>query len=277
MFRTIASLTLCFVLFGCALASQAQRAPRVPRAQARMGTNSDNQCDFNFHSGSLNTFLGYCVSTSGNILSIGVPQGHDLLDSGVGADGYGICDVGSGTAYFDYAFVGGDSGNWNDPVVISQNSTGIKTARTTIDGIWTLTQTINLMPATPAIKVVMMLKNNTAVDRTATLVRFADINVDANFANNFSSTSNGAAGWINSDLSNNVTGLGLQLLNVGNSPFGFVTGLALEDFEGPNPCAFAESASGTPLVGIDGAIGLAYEDAVSAKKTKTATMIYRGF
>jgi hypothetical protein len=277
MFRTIASLTLCFVLFGCALASQAQKAPRVPRAQARMGTDSDNQCDFNFHSGSLNSFLGYCASTSGNILLIGVPQGHELLDSGVGADGYGICDVDTGTAYFDYSFVGGDSGNWSDPVVVSQNSTGIKTVRTTSDGIWTLTQSINLVPSTPSIKVVMMLKNNTAVNRTATLVRFADINVDSNFSNNFSATGNGAAGWINSDLANNVTGLGLQLQNVGNSPFGFVTGLAMDGFDGPNPCAFAENASGTPLVGIDGSIGLAYEDTIAAKNAKTATMIYRGF
>jgi hypothetical protein len=50
----------------------------------------------------------------------------------------------------------------------------VKIARTTVDGNWTLTQTITKVPSPASIKVVMALKNNQAVSDVAYLVRFAD-------------------------------------------------------------------------------------------------------
>jgi hypothetical protein len=284
MFRSIVNLTICIVLFGCVLSSQAQQAPQVPRtprAAAATASPDDTSCLFNFHSGSGNTFLAFCVTATGNIAEIIAPAGHDLLNTGVGTDGYGICDGNSVTSYFDYGVVDGDSGNWGSATVLSSTSKSVKIARSTNDGIWTLTQTISLVPAMPSVKVVMALKNNTAVSRAAALLRYADVNVDTNvtgnFNSNFSATSNTAAGWTASDPISGTPGFGLLLENVGNAPFSFVNGYARTTFHGPSPCAFAQDSSGTPLVDTDGSIALVYNDSVGPKQTKTATMIYKGF
>jgi hypothetical protein len=70
------------------------------------------------------------------------------------SEGYAICDVsnsdpqGNGrVAYSDFAATGATA-NWNPPVVLSHNATSVKIARTTSDGIWTLTQTITQMAKT---------------------------------------------------------------------------------------------------------------------------------
>jgi hypothetical protein len=265
--------TMCLALAGCALMSHAQKFP----TQAA-GADSDSSCTYNFSSGSGNTFLQYCVADTGNIVTINTPQEHTLLQPGGGTDGYGICNQDFGAAsYFDWGIRGGDSGNWNSPVLLSQTPKSVKIARTTSDGNWTLTQTITQVPSTPGIQIVMALKNNTALPRAAYLVRFADVNVDSNLLNDFSSTHNGAAGWTPTIPFAGNFGTGLQLQNAGNSQFGSVSGYARTSFDGPNPCNFAADSSGTPIVNSDGSIALAYVDTIGANKTKTTTMIYRGF
>src|ERR1700733_4288555 len=271
-YLNVVKMTMCLALVGCALASQAQKVP------TQATPTDDTSCTYNFSSGSDNTFLQYCVAETGNILTINTPQGHTLLQPGAGTDGYGICNQDFGaTSYFDYGIRGGDSGNWNSPVLLSQTAKSVKIARTTSDGNWTLTQTITQVPSTPGIQVVMSLKNNTALSRGAYLIRFADVNVDGTVDNDFSSTHNGAAGWIPTVPFANNFGTGLQLQNAGNSQFGFVSGYAQTVFDGPNPCNFAGNASGTPIVNSDGSIVLAYVDTIGANKTKTTTMIYRVF
>jgi hypothetical protein len=270
MFRNIVNVTICLVMMGWALTSQAQKVPAA-------GTASDTSCAFNFSSGTANTFLQFCVAETGNITRIETPQGHELVQDGGGTDGYGVCNVDNGVAsYFDYGILDGDSGNWGSPTLLSQTAKSVKIARTTSDGIWTLTQTISLVPTTPGIQVVMALKNNTQVPRTAYLVRWADINVDGNVLNDFSSTRNGAFGWIATIPFAGNFGAGLQLENVGNSQFGFLSGYARTIFHGPNPCNFAGDSSATPIVDTDGSIALAHVDTIGANKTKTTTMIYRG-
>lgn len=281
MFRNIVNLTFCIVLFGCVF-SQAQQVSHVARtSHAATASPDDTQCVFNFHSGNGNTFLAFCVTATGNIAEIIAPAGHDLIFTGTGTDGYGICDGNSVISYFDYGVVDGDSGNWGTATVLNSTGTSVKIARSTNDGIWTLTQTISLVPATPSIKVVMALKNNTAVSRTAALLRYADVNVDAdqtdNFLDDFSATSNSAAGWKPSDPVAGTPGFGLLLENVGNSPFAFVNGYARTLFHAPSPCAFAQDASGTPIIDTDGSMALVYNDSIGPKKTKTATMTYKGF
>jgi hypothetical protein len=273
----ITVLALCTASF--AQNSDAPKAQRpINQQQAVAGTNSFINCTFNFSSGSGNTFLQYCVEDTGNITRIETPQGHELLFNGGGSDGYGVCNQDGGVAsYFDYGGFDGNSANWNSPVLLSQTAKSVKIARTTLDGIWTLTQTINQVPATPAIQVVMALKNNTAVSRTAYLLRYADVNVDGNRFNDFSSTRNSAAGWIPTIPFANNFGTGLQLENVGNSHFGFVSGYARTTYHGPDPCNFAGDSSATPIVDTDGSIALVYVDTIGANKTKTTTMIYKGF
>jgi len=275
MFRKFASLALFLLLVGSALSSQAQRV------RAAVSPADDQTCTFNFASGVNNTILHFCVATTGNITQIETPQGHEQLDQGFGTDGYGICDANVPASYFDYGVVDGDTGNWLEPTLLSKTSTSVKIARTTSDGIWTLTQTISIVPATPGIKIVMALKNNSGAAKTAYLVRYADINVDHNVsgseANDFSATRNSTAGWLATIPFAGNFGTGLQLENVGNSGFGFVSGYAQQTFHGPNPCDFAGQSSGTPLVDIDGSIVLAHVDTIGPHKTKMTTMMYRGF
>ena len=269
MIRSIVNLTVCFALISWALMSQAQRVPQ------QAGPESTT-CLYNFNSGTNNTFLNFCVTATGNIMEIETPKGHEQLIANFGTDGYGICNESPATVYFDYGIIDGDSGNWGSPTLLNQTATSVKIARTTSDGIWTLTQTITLVPATPAIKIAMALKNNTAAPRKAYLIRWADINADFSGSNDFSATRNTAAGWTASIPFSSTFGFGLQLQNSGNSQFGFVDGFSRTTFHGPNPCNFAADSSGTPLVNVDGSIALAYVEAIGANKSKTATMLYRG-
>jgi hypothetical protein len=262
----------CFAIMGCVASSQAQ-ANEKPRVRP----SSDEDCTFNFSSGANGTFLQFCVADTGNITRIETPQTHELVADGGGTDGYGICDANAVVPYFDYGVLDGDSGNWQPPVTLSSTSKSVKIARTTSDGIWTLTQTITLVPATPGIQIQMALKNNTAISRAAYLSRWVDINVDGTVLNDFSATRNTAAGWLPTVPFANNFGVGLQLENSVHSQFGFVSGYAQPTYHGPNPCNFAGAGSSTPVVNIDGSIVMSYVDTIGPGKTKTATMVYRGF
>ena len=126
------------------------------------GHAATTTCSYDFTAGSGNTYISYCVTVNGNILEIVTPFGQSML--GVNGEGYGICDqniVPGGISYADYGV--SDNGNWQNAVVLSHNATLVKIARTTVDGNWTLTQTITKIPSTTSIKVVMALKNNQAV------------------------------------------------------------------------------------------------------------------
>jgi len=116
------------------------------------------------------------------------------LRSGAAGEGYGVCDNTGAVAYFDYADYG-DSGNWGAPTLVSRLLLSVKIARTTSDGVWTLTQTITPMAGTQSVRVIMALKNNTAVPRSFFLMRFADVDVSGTASNNFDATANSAFGW----------------------------------------------------------------------------------
>jgi hypothetical protein len=268
MHRNIVKFTLCLALLGCAATSFAQKDQSAPVADT-------DSCAFSFSSGSGNTLLSFCVSTNGNISAIEVPSGQSQVAFGA-REGYGVCDQDPDVAYFDYS-IDGNSGNWLSATVLLKTAKSVKLARNTSDGIWTLTQTISLVPSTPEIKVVMALKNNTTTSRTAYLVRYADVDAGNEALDDLSATSNSAAAWVASVPFAGNFGTGLQLENVGNSQFGFVTGYARNTFHAPTPCNFAADSSGTPLVNTDGSILLVAADAIGPKKTKTTTMIYKAF
>jgi len=67
------------------------------------------------------------------------PFNREHIAVGAAGEGYGVCDNTGAVAYFDYADYG-DSGNWGAPTLVSQTATSVKIARTTSDGVWTLTQ-----------------------------------------------------------------------------------------------------------------------------------------
>ena len=267
MFNRIAFLAGALIFLAVSL--NAQKQPVETNVAA--GPISNRIAPVCFISGANKKYLSYCVTASGTILNLTTPLDHPQLFN---SEGYGICNESPVASYWDYQ-VEGQSPNWNEPILLSQTATSMKIARTTADGIWTLTQTILQDKNTPAVKVVMALKNNSAAPRVVYLTRFADIDSDASL-NNFSATTQAAFGWNASVPFGTNNGYGLQLRNVGKPQFGYLQGFARPTFLPPNPCDFAGDSAPNPLVNVSGSVALAYVDTIGAKKTKTATIIYRG-
>lgn len=200
----ITALALCSVSFA--------QIPGFPRVQQSTDftqaepeiPDSATSCAFTFTSGKNNTFLKYCVSGNGNILSVETPQGHPQMSADK-REGYGICDSFSNVNYTDFGG-GGDSGNWGPAKVVSHSATSVKIARTTSDGIWTMTQTINQASGnTPNVKITMALKNNSSDQRFAVLSRYANVDADGNPLNELDATINSAFAY-NSFLSQDGEG-----------------------------------------------------------------------
>ena len=140
------------------------------------------------------------MTANGNITQLESPQNIEFISHGGFAEGYGVCDSTAGKAYFDYAT--NDSGNWNAPVRTQPggaNTFPLKIVRTTADGIWTLTQNFSRNPGERYAKITMTLKNNTAISRTASLVRYADVDAPfgaTEFTNTFDFTFSAGLGFV---------------------------------------------------------------------------------
>jgi hypothetical protein len=221
-------------------------------------------CSFTFSSGAGLNFVKFCVTANGNITSFQSPAGVEDINVGTVGEGYGICDITPGTAYYDYAYT--DSGNWNSPVTTS-TATSVKVVRTTSDGIWTLTQVISLVPASA--RVTMTLKNNTAVARSVWLMRYADVDADGlTNPNTFDNTLNTAFGLKES------YDYGLQSINATTSfPY---DAIIQNTFAGPAPCSPFARIPAKPFVG-DGSVAQVYLISVPASSSKAVTMSYKAF
>lgn len=173
----------------------------------------------------------------------------EQIRQGTIGEGYGICDLSTSTRYFDYSD-SGDSGNWNAPVLQMQTATLVKIARTTTDGLWTLTQTITNSPGpNPYAKVLMQLKNNSAIGKAAYLFRWVDVDpgnpaeTDSDFNESLDSSFASAFGWVavneTGSSGSNAPSFGLMFQGVGNPtpasvPYGR-NGYSLIG-AGPDPC-----------------------------------------
>jgi hypothetical protein len=236
-------------------------------------------CSFTFTTGSGSTFLKYCVTANGNITQLETPQGHEHIAVGDVSEGYGICDLGSNTEYFDYAD-DGDSGNWGPASVMSQSATSVKIARTTTDGVWTLTQTISQVTGTaPFVKITMALKNNTNIDRTAQLMRFADVDADSQFLNGLGATSESAFAWDQTifDIMG-YAGLMLQgVTHLQHSPDSGPIGFTLDTSGGPSPCNPHQNEAHGVQTNTDGSVVILYGlGAPKHESSPTVTFNYRG-
>lgn len=234
-------------------------------------------CAFTFTSGHDETFLKYCVTASGNIVQLETPRGREhLAVADTIGEGYGLCDTG-GIEYFDYAGFG-DSGNWNPATVVSQDATSVKIARTTGDGIWTLTQTITQVAGTsPSAKIAMTIRNNDpAGQRDVVIFRYANVNADSFFQNNLDATRDSAFGWNSTDgRDSHPLGFGLMLQNVGATPFHHF-GFILNVPDPPEPCnAFRHAVVG-PITNTDGSFFLDYALGIGGGESRTVTVAYKG-
>jgi hypothetical protein len=240
-------------------------------------------CVFLFTSGANDTFLRYCVTENGNITLLQTPFGHEHIAVGVFGEGYGICDGSSDVAYFDYAGFG-DSANWLPATVVNLTPTVVKIARTTVDGIWTLTQTITQVAGTsPSVKVAMALKNNTATARFAFLMRYADVDADGQFINSLGATANSAFAWDPTVIAD----IGLR----GNFGVNLVAdpipppldpadegpqGLNQNTPVGPPPCSPLFSVVPGLDTADDGSVVALYELNVPPNGSRTVTVHYKG-
>jgi hypothetical protein len=251
-----------------AAAALAQKSAAAAKLASPFATST---CSFTFTSGTGNNFLQYCVTVNGNIAQFQTPSGVEHIAVGTFGEGYGFCDFNSLTAYDDYADFG-DSGNWQAARVASSSPTFVKIVRTTSDGIWTLTQTISQVSATGSAKVTMTLKNNTAVERTVELLRYADVDADSTFQNNFDATVNSAFGWNSTGTS---SAFGMTLQDVSTTAFSH-TGFAQIVPFGPDPCnPLASFVAGTQ-VSVDGSIAMLYAIDIPANSTRTVSVSYKG-
>jgi hypothetical protein len=252
-------LTLSIATFG-------QQASRQPTGTASPDTTA---CSFSYMSGPLYTFTRYCVSGNGNIVQFDSPSGFEFINNGDVMEGYGFCDVTPNVSYYDYANI--DSANWGTTTATVVNSTIMKFVRSTSDGLWQLTQTVQQIKATASstgsAKITMALKNLSNISKNVALLRVA--NVDAGFSalnDEFTYSDNSAFG----QEPGNSWGLGLT-----TNTFTFAhNGLAITVPQGPDPCHYVTNVSNTPFVG-DGSIGHVYAITVPKGATKTVVMSYK--
>jgi hypothetical protein len=238
--------------------------------------NGVTDCSFTFTSGVNNNTLEFCVTDHGNIAELQTPIGHPLVSVEDRSEGYAICDVSgpSRVAYSDFGFFV-ETGNWNNPVVLSQTTTSVKIARTTSDGIWTLTQTISQVASNASVKIVMALKNNTAVPREAFLVRYADVDVDDFLDNNFDGTTSSAFAW-NPISSDSAAPVGLLLQNIGTLRGIGTEGFGQNTFEPPDPCNPGATFPPSTLLSTDGSLVLLYDMHVPKQGSQSVMMNYKG-
>lgn len=244
---------------------------------------STETCSYNFTvPGNLNSFLSYCVTVNGNIVSLQSPKGFDQIAQGGAAEGYGVCDLSTGVSYYDWAYF--DSGTWGAPVLQLLNANVVKIARTTTDGLWTLTQTITKQAGVqPFAKVTMALKNNTAVAKNVYLVRYADVDpaaspfTDSNFAESFDSSQYSAWGYAALNNSLGQASLGLMLEEIGqpNVPYGF-EGIVQNTSSAPNPCNPGANYAGYQA-SVDGSVEMLWFLELGAQKTGTVNAKYEPF
>ena len=249
--------------------AQLQAAQEVARSPMATST-----CAFSFTSGANDSFLKYCVTTNGNVAQLETPLGKEHIAVGVVGEGYGFCDLSTPVVrYFDYSDFG-DSGNWGVATLVSQDAKSVKIARTTADGIWTLIQTITQVSGiSPSVRIVMTVRNNSAVPRSLFFMRYADVDAGGTFQNNLDGTQKSAFGW-NSDVSSNPVGLLLQ--NAGafpadSSPGGFTQNVP----NGPDPCGFAAHFAAGTQIATDGSIVFLYALNLPKNASRTVTVSYQ--
>lgn len=253
-----------------ALAALSQKNAALSAAFSPLATSD---CAYHFTSGTGDTFLNYCVTVNGNITQLETPQGHEHIAVGVFGEGYSVCDasIHPTVGYFDYAGFG-DSGTWGPSTLVNQTATAVKIVRTTIDGFWTLTQTITQVASTGSINVNMTLKNNSTMDRPAILMRYADVDADGTFLNSFDETTRTAFGWQASGFG--AINSGIQIQNVGTTPF---QRIAVANNSPVGPSCTQPGTVGTQTQ-TDGSIFMIYTlGTVAHGKTVSVTSNYKGF
>jgi hypothetical protein len=224
-------------------------------------------CSFTFSGGTGNKFLKFCVTKNGNITQFQSPAGVEYVNVAPAGEGYAFCDFDSATQYFDYAGYG-DSGNWGAPTTVSSTATSVKIARTTSNGLYTLTQTITYNAGSSLAQISMIIKNNsTTTAHHIGILRYADVDADGFTSNSFDYTGRTAFGY-------NQMQHGLQLQYVSGPSFN--GGFSQLIPGGPNPCQIFTHVVG-PLSDTDGSIFAQFDLQLAKKASQTVVVAYKSF
>jgi hypothetical protein len=256
-----------------------------PKQNAAIG-DATQACSYAYTSGSGATYMNYCITVNGNFANFESPAGVEMLDQDGAYEGYGICDISTGTAYYDYGYE--DSGNWGLSSLVTHTATEVKLERTTSDGAWTLTQTISKVSGdSPYARIIMVFKNNSEETKLTYLLRFAgfvpdDAAASENFSESFDGSNNSTWGYIPEppNYSTPSSAYGLMLQSVGTvvplSVESYQEGIAQSTLNGPDPCDPSGNFHGTLTNAIGSGIYL-YLINLPKEKTFTATERYMSF
>jgi len=276
---------LAAFVFVAVIATQAQTGPLRTRPrdesveQANLAAkqlyvtaspDATTTCTYPFSGGTGNKFISYCVTVNGNIVSFQSPSGHEYIATAPIGEGYSVCDFGSGKQYYDYAGYG--SSGWQAATTVSSSATSVKIARTTSDGLYTLTQTITLQAGNSSSQVSMALKNNDTTAHDVGLIRYADVDANGSTSNSFDYTTRTAFGY-----TPELDGYGLEMIYVSNSANTFPNGLFSQDIPGGPSCQIFTHVLG-PLQSTDGSIFIEADMPTLAKKASgTLVSQYKSF
>jgi hypothetical protein len=265
-----AKLSLSIVVLVLRLAAFGQSEPPVPDSLSQAASTA---CQSTYTSGSGTTFFRFCVTANGNIAEFQSPAGFEHFLIGGPGEGYGVCNNETKVRYYDYV---GDSGNWKNAVITQPggpNTFPLKVARSSSDGVFTLTQAFSRNSNERIAGIAMTLKNNASSPKTFTLLRFANVNAnnggyDNAFDNEFDSGIDAAWGY-NSQL------FGVRLSTVPTSVehAGFVD---LTN-DGPDPCSPGVSSPPSQPYYGDGGVVMAYVLALAPGGSTTVNVEYKRF
>jgi hypothetical protein len=239
-----------------------------------LSTAAFGQCAYTFTSGGTGTkpYLQYCISLNGNFVEFQTPMGSEQIGpppGGQSSDGYAICDLTGKGDYLDYGLNDYHQLEWQAPTLLSKTDTVVKIARTTYDGIWTLTQTFTQNSADASVKVVMTIKNNSAITRSIWLTRVTDINANNTDYNILDGTTDTVFGY---DVSEHGHGLQISLAAANPYPHeGFATYTPLSPFA----CGVGNHYGGL-INGYDGAANLLHVLTIRSGGSKTVALKYKG-
>ena len=259
------TLLITIALLAISAFTQAQQASAPTK---RAAFNSTNLCSATF-----NTALpNFCVTENGNIENFYYPAGYSQIFT----DGYGVCDftAPSSVSYYDVGTA--DSGNWQASVVTEPggaNTFPFTIKRTTSDGIWTITQAFSRNTVDAYVKVVITLKNNTAVARYVNMTRYVDIDADGEPSNYFDGSSDSGWGYNSAGAAFPNHGLSIRSNHSIHNFFGYNT-----YWENYDPCNFHSNPSSAPTQG-DEAVMYVWSPSgngfIGAGKSISVTLEYR--
>ena len=242
-------------------------------ASSRMGggffdtataASSDPGC---VKSGAGSTYFGVCISAEGN-LSVESPAGYVQVND----EGYVLCSE-VGVHGFDYASQGE---GFNAPVITQPNGPNtvpLTIARTTVDGLFEMTQQFARDTAELDVSITTKIRNLSGSSiGSVILQRHADMNIDnTNDDDFFARTKESVWAWEQAPMVG--PGRGLMLTNA-NQAIIHATWVSPTWLGGPISCTAATVATPTARGDYAAALGFVV-GTIAPGKTKTVKLAYR--